>query len=206
MAAPGASLAVTPAPPDLVVMAQVKEPYGLKGWVKMYTFGEARDGLGDFAQWWCNRGSEDQPVWQLVIPEAVADHGGTLVAKWPGVEDRDAAFALKGLQVAVPRSLFAQPAEHEYYWSDLIGLAVCNRQNEALGQVIGLLDLGPHQVLRVLRVRRADGVAATAGAATPGAAAAAAAQEERLIPFVPQYVDAVDLTECVIRVDWGLDY
>lgn len=203
MAAPGASLAVTPAPPDLVVMAQVKEPYGLKGWVKMYTFGEARDGLGDFAQWWCNRGSEDQPVWQLVIPEAVADHGGTLVAKWPGVEDRDAAFALKGLQVAVPRSLFAQPAEHEYYWSDLIGLAVCNRQNEALGQVIGLLDLGPHQVLRV---RRADGVAATAGAATPGAAAAAAAQEERLIPFVPQYVDAVDLTECVIRVDWGLDY
>ena len=204
MTAPGASLAVTPVPPDLVVMAQVKEPYGLKGWVKMYTFGEARDGLGDFAQWWCNRGSEAQPVWQLVVPESVADHAGTLVAKWPGVEDRDAAFALKGLQVAVPRSLFAPPAEHEYYWSDLIGLEVCNRQNDALGQVIGLLDLGPHQVLRV---RRAE-VAATLGAATVGGAVAvaAAAQDERLIPFVPQYVDAVDLKQRVIRVDWGLDY
>ncbi len=193
MAAPGDS----PVPPDLVVMAQVKEPYGLKGWVKMYTYGESRDGLGDFAQWWCNRGSEAKPVWQLVIPEAVADHGGTLVAKWPGVEDRDAAFALKGLQVAVPRSLFVQTAENEYYWSDLIGLEVRNRQDETLGQVIGLLDLGPHEVLRV----RA-GVLAAGG----GDGAAGAVQDERLIPFVPQYVDSVDLTARVIRVDWGVDY
>ena len=219
MAAPEGS----PVPPDLVVMAQVKEPYGLKGWVKMYTYGESRDGLGDFSQWWCNRGTEVNPVWQLVIPEAVADHGGTLVAKWPGVEDRDAAFALKGLQVAVPRALFAQTAENEYYWSDLIGLEVRNRQDETLGQVAGLLDLGPHQVLRVRAqfaatmgsgamrgADRSDGVSGAKGAkgakGPADIAGTATAQGERLIPFVAQYVDTVDLAGRVIRVDWSVNY
>lgn len=182
----------TPVPPDLVVMAQVKEPYGLKGWVKMYSFGETRDGLGGFSEWWCNRGSEAKPDWQLVIPEAVADHGGALVAKWPGVEDRDAAFALKGLQVAVPKSKFAPNAENEFYWADLMGLEVRNRQGDVLGEVVGLLDLGPHQVLRL----QAPG--------TP--VGAPAAPDEKLIPFVAQYVDGVDLEGRVIRVDWGLDY
>ena len=178
-----------PVPSDLVVMAQVKEPYGLKGWIKLYMFGEARDGLKDFAEWWCNRGNEARPDWQRVVPEGVAEHGGTLVAKWPGVEDRDAAFALKGVQVAVPRAQFAANAENEFYWSDLIGLDVSNRQGEVLGQVAGLLDLGPHQVLRV----RQAGVAGTA-------------PDERLIPFVAQYIDAVDLKQRMIKVDWGLDF
>lgn len=181
------------APSDLVVMAQVKEPYGLKGWIKLYMFGEARDGLKDFSQWWINRGSEAKPAWQCVIPEQVAVHAGTLVAKWPGVEDRDAAFALKGLQIAVPRSQFAANEENEFYWSDLIGLAVSNRQGELLGQVEGLLDLGPHQVLKV---RSAAGAAASN----------AQASGERLIPFVAQYIDAVEIGQGKITVDWGLDY
>ena len=186
-------------PSDLVVMAQVKEPYGLKGWIKLYMFGEARDGLKDFAVWWCNRGTEAKPLWQCVVPEGVAEHGGTLVAKWPGVEDRDAAFALKGVQVAVPRSQFAANAENEFYWSDLIGLDVSNRQGEALGRVEGLLDLGPHQVLRV---RPGAGVAAS----EPGLATPEPGASERLIPFVAQYIDEVDLGRRVIMVDWGLDY
>ena len=185
-------------------MAQVKEPYGLKGWIKLYMFGEARDGLKDFSQWWCNRGSETRPDWQSVVPEQVAEHGGTLVAKWPGVEDRDAAFALKGLQIAVPRSQFAANDENEFYWADLIGLAVSNRQGELLGRVEGLLDLGPHQVLRVRPL---------ASVAVPGAAERLIPvaerlipAAERLIPFVAQYIDAVDIGQRTITVDWGRDY
>lgn len=179
-----------PVPPDLVVMAQIKEPYGLKGWIKLYTFGEAPDGLRQFDEWWCNRGSEARPAWERIVPEAVAVHGGTLVAKWPGIEDRDAAFAQKGLQVAVSRSKFSASGENEYYWSDLIGLAVKNRQDEGLGRVVGLLDLGPHEVLRV----------------QPDDSTQAGPQSERLIPFVAQYIDGVDLVQKVIRVDWGLDF
>ncbi len=196
--APPLTRAGAPVPSDLVVMAQVKEPYGLKGWIKLYMFGEARDGLKDFSLWWINRGAETRPDWQCVVPEQVAEHGGTLVAKWPGVEDRDAAFALKGLQIAVPRSQFSANSENEFYWSDLIGLAVINRQGESLGRVEGLLDLGPHHVLRV---RPLAPVAAQAAAA-----AGVQAGGERLIPFVAHYIDAVDLNLGRITVDWGLDY
>ena len=196
--APPLTRAGSLAPSDLVVMAQVKEPYGLKGWIKLYMFGEARDGLKDFSQWWINRGAENRPDWQSVMPEQVAEHGGTLVAKWPGVEDRDAAFALKGLQIAVPRSQFAASGDNEFCWADLIGLSVINRQGESLGQVEGLLDLGPHHVLRVRPL---------APVAAQGAAAASVqAEGQRLIPFVAQYVDAVDLNLSTIKVDWGLDY
>ena len=204
--APPVTLAGQPAPSDLVVMAQVKEPYGLKGWIKLYMFGEARDGLKDFSQWWCNRGSERRPDWQSVVPEQVAEHGGTLVAKWPGVEDRDAAFALKGLQIAVPRSQFAANEQNEFYWADLIGLDVVNQQGEALGQVIGLLDLGPHQVLRV---RQAEGEREGEGegaVSSDGRLIPERLIPERLIPFVAQYIGKVELAERKITVDWGLDY
>ena len=171
-------------PPDLVLMAQVKEPYGLKGWVKLYSFSEGESGLAGFDEWWVDYGTEARPDWRAVVPEERGDHSGTLIAKLPGVSDRDQAFALKGHRIAVPRSLFpASSAEDGYYWSDLIGLDVKNRQGELLGQVDGLLDLGPHEVLRI---KGEEG--------------------EILIPFVAQYVDRVDTEAKVITVDWGKDY
>lgn len=163
-------------------MAHVKEPYGLKGWVKLYTHGTDAGGLRGFRIWWLNR-DPDRPDWQAVEPQGTAEHGGVLVAKFAGTEDRETAFALKGAEIAVSRALFAPSNDNEYYWADLIGLEVSNLQDESLGVVADLMDLGPHQVLRV---RHAGG--------------------ERLIPFVAQYVENVDLEQRVVRVDWGLDY
>jgi 16S rRNA processing protein RimM len=163
-------------------MAHVKEPYGLKGWVKLYTHGTDAGGLRGFSPWWLNR-SPGRPDWQATEPEAMADHSGVLVAKFVGIEDREAAFALKGAEIAVSRSQFAASGDNEYYWADLLGLSVLNLQGDVLGEVVDLMDLGPHQVLRV---RHVGG--------------------ERLIPFVAQYVDGVDLDLRVVRVDWGLDY
>jgi len=76
--------------------------------------------------------------------------------------------------------------------ASLIGLAVVNRQGEALGTVVGLLESGLQGVLRV----QPD--------AAPGSAGAAA--EERLIPFVAACIDEVDLAARRIVADWGLDY
>lgn len=186
------------APSDLVVMAHVKEPYGLKGWVKLYTHSESAVGLAGFGTWWINQvtaqkspqNSAQKTDWRAVVPEQTSEHSGTLIAKLPGVEDRDAAFALKGLEIAVPRSGFAARGDNEFYWTELIGLSVTNRDGALLGSVIGLMDLGPHQVLRVQGAGQGD----------------AGRGDERLIPFVAQYVDGVDLAAKTIRVDWGLDF
>jgi len=92
--------------------------------------------------------------------------------------------------VFVPRASFPTADPDEYYWVDLIGLAVVNLQGEALGTVTGLLDTGPHSVLRI----------------TPEGADPSDEAAERLVPFVAAYVVDVEMDQRRIVVDWGLDY
>jgi 16S rRNA processing protein RimM len=126
----------------------------------------------------------------------VRDQGDAIVATAPEIPDRDAAEAMKGVRVFVSRATFPAPDDDEFYWIDLIGLSVSNREGVALCDVIGLIDTGPHCVLRV-----------KPGAADPaGDAPAEPAADERLIPFVEAYVDSVDIAGRRIVVDWGLDY
>jgi 16S rRNA processing protein RimM len=128
--------------------------------------------------------------------QGVRDQGDAIVATAPEIADRDAAEAMKGVRVFVSRATFPQPDADEFYWIDLIGLSVFNRDGIALGDVIGLIDTGPHCVLRVK----------PAAAQGQGDAPAEPAADERLIPFVEAYVDSVDIAGRRIVVDWGLDY
>ena len=121
----------------------------------------------------------------------VREQGDAIVALAPEIPDRDAAEALKGVRIFVSRASFPAPESDEFYWVDLIGLAVFNREGAALGEVVGLIDTGPHCVLRVQ---------------PPAAEERPPEAGERLIPFVDAYVDAVDIPARCIVVDWGLDY
>ncbi|MFT3858000.1 MAG: ribosome maturation factor RimM [Aquabacterium sp.] len=113
------------------------------------------------------------------------EQGDVVVVTADGLDDRDQAEALKGASVFVSRSAFPTPDEDEFYWVDLIGLDVVNREGESLGRVADLLDTGPHCVLRC--VSEADAT-------------------ERLIPFVSAYIVSVSLQDRRIVADWGLDY
>ncbi len=94
---------------------------------------------------------------------------------------------MRGARIFVSRSSFPTTSTDEYYWVDLIGLEVVNRQGEALGQVQELLQTAAQTVL-VLRYPSGD------------------AWLERMIPFVSAHVDAVDLEHRRITVDWQADY
>lgn len=118
------------------------------------------------------------------------EQGDIVVATAEGLEDRNAAEALKGARVYVSRSAFPTPDDGEFYWVDLIGLEVFNREGEALGKVVDLLDTGPHSVLRCVTEPAAGGNGGT----------------ERLIPFVSAYIVSVSLADRRIVADWGLDY
>ncbi len=126
-----------------------------------------------------------------------------VIASIQGLEDRDAAEALRGGRVFVSRASFPTAMEGEYYWVDLIGLNVANRQGLVLGEVVGLMETGAHDVLRILPPAMASEPAAVAP--TKGARKNAD-PEELLIPFVAAYVDGVDMAARRITVDWGLDY
>jgi len=106
-----------------------------------------------------------------------------VVGTLPGIEDRDAAQALAGAEIYVPRSRMPKPQPGEYYWVDLEGLEVVNREGVSLGRVSHLFDTGSNQVLVVHSDR------------------------ERLIPFIEgDFVLGVDFGAGRIDVDWDADF
>lgn len=174
-------------PDDLVQVGYVSGAYGIAGGVRITPFSDDADALLSVKTWWLDKPSlHDVQVRQAKL------HGGDVVAQLVGVVGRDAAEALKGVSVQIPRSHFPTLDADEFYWSDLIGLAVENLQGECLGTVHDMMSNGPQSILRVTPVATADESVEKA--------------PERLIPFVGQFVINVDKVAGKITVDWGLDY
>ena len=182
-------------PKDAVEVGRVLGAWGVKGGIKVKAFAADPQALFSTKRWYLQ--PSDLP--RLAPPSTVApslppllhvvqarEQGDAVVATVQEVTDRDAAEALKGARIFVPRTSFPTPDDGEFYWVDLIGLAVANRGEVALGVVAGLIETGPHCVLRV---QPAD-----------------LAAPECLIPFVDAYVVSVDLAGRRITVDWEADY
>lgn len=174
------------APDDLTQVGYVSGAFGVTGSIRVTPFSDDADALLTAKTWWL-----DKPALRTVSVRTAKMHGGDVVAQLVGTLGRDAAEALKGAAVSIPRSEFPQLPEDEFYWSDLIGLDVVNLQGEALGQVTDMMHNGAQSILRIAPV--------------PDVGANDKAPE-RLIPFVDQFVKTVDLAGKKITVDWGLDY
>lgn len=177
-------------------MGRVAAPYGVKGWVKIQVFTQTLDSLLDYPDWQIGSSTGNGGQWREAALEEATTHGGTIVAKFAGCNDRDAAFALRGQEIAVSRKALPTPEEGEYYWEDLIGLAVFNRENIELGKVVKLMETGAHDVL-VIQGGEVQGTELQNTGET---------RKEILIPFVGVFVLNVDLAQGRIEVDWGLDY
>ena len=200
-------------PEDAIEVGRVLGAWGIKGGIKVLPFAADPQALISAKRWFLKPAESAKPSAAAapanVLRSAVAktpaqkaalaaplpvalhvkgvrDQGDAIVCTAPEIPDRDAAEAMKGVRVFVSRATFPKTDDGEFYWVDLIGLAVFNREGALLGEVVGLIDTGPHCVLRV---RPADPAA-----------------DERLIPFVEAYVDSVDMPGRRILVDWGLDF
>jgi len=177
-------------PADAVEVGRIADAWGVKGWFKVLSHSATPEALFSSKQWFLlptERGLKTfEGTARLAIKEA-KEHSDTVVATAHGVLDRTAAEALRGARIFVSRASFPAAKTDEYYWVDLIGLDVINREGEPMGTVKELLSTGPQTVL-VLEYQQ-DGKAV-----------------ERMIPFVSQYVDDVDLKARCIRVDWQADY
>lgn len=162
-----------------VAMGYIKGVFGVKGWVKIHTDTEYTDSLLDFPQWQLSKDGQTETV---TVAESKIN-GEELLVRFEGIADRDAAALLRGYTIEIDRASFAETEDDEYYWADLVGLTVYNREQLNLGTISSLMDTGAHDVLVV------DG--------TYG---------RKLIPFVAQYIIEVNLAQKNICVDWGSDY
>jgi len=180
------SLETAELPADAVEVGRIGDAWGVKGWFKVYPHSAQPEALFSSRRWFLQPPSAGSQVFRLPVREA-REHSDCVVATSPDVPDRTAAEALRGARVFVPRSSFPTPADDEYYWVDLIGLAVRNREGVELGVVRDLLTGGPQTTLVLQAQEQGQTV-------------------ERLIPFVSAFIDQVDLAGRLITVDWQPEY
>ena len=185
---PGLEAADLPA--DAIEVGRIADAWGIKGWFKVLPHSADPQALFSSKRWFLQpseRGAKTFTGTVLLRIAEAKEHSDSVVARAHDVDDRSAAEALKGARVFVPRSSFPTADPDEYYWVDLLGLDVVNREGVALGQVRDLLSTGPQTVL-VLEYEEAG------------------KRLERMIPFVAAYIDQVDLEGKRITVDWQPDY
>ncbi len=169
----------------IVVMGEVIGPYGIRGWLKVRSYAGSPDALLNYATWWLK--PAHGLAWNEVRWQDGRLHSGVLIVALDGVGTREAALAMQGFEVGLPRVALPAAAEGEFYWDDLTGLAVWNRSGDLLGEVRGMTEHGAHPLLRVGRPPQSPG-------------------PERLIPFVAAIIDRVDVNAGRIEVNWGADY
>ena len=186
-------------PEDAIEVGRILDAWGVKGWVKVLPHSAEPEALFAAKDWFLQapeaRFRPGFSAFSSTVSISLQEckvHSDTVVAKIAGLEDRSAAEALRGARIFLPRSSFPSASKDEYYWVDLIGLDVINREGLNMGTVRDLMTTGPQAVLCVeYQALAEDG--------TPCAA-------ERMIPFVAAYVDAVDVAGKRITVDWQPDY
>ncbi len=163
-----------------VTLGRVSGAHGIQGWVKVHSETSPRENIVRYSPWEL-RWPGHRAHYRV---KAGRRQGKAVIAKLEGCNDRDAAEALIGAAIVLPRSRLPQlTAPGEYYWADLEGLRVVTIEGVELGHVDHLFETGANDVVVVQGDR------------------------ERLIPYVwGQVVREVDLEAGVMRVDWDQDF
>lgn len=170
---------------DWVVVGKFMAPFGVKGWLKLYSHTQPVENIATYDPLWLQQGDH----WQPVTLEHVQRQGKGLVAKVKGCDTRDQTPAYIGCDLAIRRDQLPVLEQGDYYWAQLEGLRVMTLAGEYLGIVDHLFETGSNDVLVVHPA---------AGSIDP---------RERLIPYLPgDIVTRVDLENGEMTVDWDKDF
>lgn len=196
--------AIQALPDDLVEVGRIATAHGVQGWLKIQPYSQQAAALSSARTWWLAPvGAAGASPARAVLVQSCRLAAQHVLARVQGVDDRDAALALRGWTVWVPRASFPPPEADEYYWVDLIGCLFYGQQAAAsalLGQVDDVFDNGAHAILQVAR-----GSLLESGAFIPAADGRGRPQHV-LIPFVAAHVRHVDLAARRIDGDWPVDF
>jgi len=162
-----------------VVLGKIVGVFGLRGWVKVYSYTRPMEGILAYGLWQVRMRDE----WRALELAEGHVQGKGIVVRLRGCESREQAAELVGSEVGVWAADLPPLPPGEFYWAQLEGLRVVNLSGEDLGEVSHLFDTGANDVLVVRQGRR-----------------------ERLIPYTRNAIHGVDLLKREIRVDWDKDF
>lgn len=171
-------------PDSLIKIATLKKPYGIKGWLWVFSEMDNHADIFDVSGWLMKTATGYKPL-------KVTDwrrQGSGLVASFAEIADRNVAETMNGTTIWVDKANLPQLDDGEYYWSDLIGLDVINEDGEKLGVIKEMFETAAHGIISVIPTT--DSIDS----------------EERLIPWHADIVLNVDLDAKTMLVAWGSDY
>ncbi|MBZ2167288.1 ribosome maturation factor RimM [Marinobacter sp. F4216] len=167
------------------VIGRITSVFGVKGWLKVYSYTDPKEGILDYRDWILDLDGKRIPA-KL---EEGRRQGQGLVVRLKGIDDRDVARTYCGAEVRVGTDELPELPEGEFYWYQLEDLDVFTVNDECLGKVHHLMETGSNDVLVV------------------HASSASIDQRERLIPYLPdQVVKDVDLAAGRMTVDWDPEF
>jgi 16S rRNA processing protein RimM len=131
--------------PRDIILRNVIGAHGLKGEVRVKTFTESPEALGAYGP------LQDGQGRAFVVEQLRATGAGEAIARLAGVADRDAAEALRGTELRVPRSTMPAAGTGTFYHADLVGLRAEDEAGRLIGTVSGLHNFGAGDVIEILR-------------------------------------------------------
>lgn len=129
-----------------VTLAAVTGAHGVTGEVRLKLFGEGVESLRQFRAF-----NDDGSGSGLILKKLSDDGKGGAIARFAEVTDRNAAEALRGTLLTVPRDALPPLGAGEYYYADLVGLAAVSEAGEPLGTVIAVENFGAGDLIEIER-------------------------------------------------------
>jgi len=166
---------------SFIVLGVIGKPHGIKGCVKINSYTEPRVNIIQYQPWQLKVADK----YHLVHISGYRMHADRLIASLPDCHTPEQAKIFTGCEICIQRTQLPplDEMQHEYYWTDLQGLAVYNTEGICLGRVDHLFATGSNDVLVVVGKKR------------------------HLIPFLwDQIIEAVDREQGIIRVVWDPNF
>lgn len=172
----------------LIQIATLKKPYGIKGWLWVFSQTQNHADIFAMSPWYMKTATGFKPL----TVESWRVQGRGLVASFAEIPNRTVAETMYGTSIWVDKNNLPSLDNDEYYWSDLVGLSVINEEGVLLGVLDEMFETPAHAVMRVKPNQ--DSID----------------NQDRLIPWHSTTVIDVALatSECVgfVKVAWGVDY
>ena len=173
-----------------VVIGRIGAVYGVKGWLKIQSYTENPEDIFSYSPWYLQTVAARQQSEQTVKIAEWRRHNKGLIALIDGVKDREGASRFTGMEVSISADELPAIAEDEFYWRDLIGMQVKNKQGYDMGVVEQIMPTPANDVL-VVKANSND----------------AFGKSERLIPFIQsENILNVDREQQLLQVDWPADF
>ncbi|KTD15000.1 ribosome maturation factor RimM [Legionella israelensis] len=161
-----------------IIVGRFGRVHGVKGFITVHSYTDPRDNILSYNNWHMFLNEQ----WLPVKPLQVKVNNKSILALIEGYERRELASQLTNIEIAVSKDSLPELKPGEYYWYELIGMQVINRDGKELGKITDIMPTGANDVLVVTSEKR------------------------HLIPYLPeQVILEVNKDKRFIKVDWDLD-